>query len=740
MVKSRNTVDLNMSSPRIRSVQVDAPQVVMPVRPGGFVKSGLLSTGKSAPNDTPAAAIRVREGGLVRAAKGGHRAVPGHLKNGAQTVPFVTERSTAMEVLNGLSRLVPALRATYDAHQRKEDEKTSIQAQRDYNLRGVNQGMEDITAFLEDKDEAYRTAYTALHGKVTGIQASEDILNTYGANKATIKDVEAFDALVKQKAEEYMGDVDDETFLQNFMPSFQTGAAKANSVFEKDQEAQLVNNTKDELYSSQVGDLRDAVEKGMTVPDVVAGLKQYSDAQEAGHLLMTSAEVRESTFEAVTNVARESDNANLLKALDAMGYGDDPEYHEKLLQAKDAVARSLKTRQASVNGVAKYDALMRIKASSEKGVLTEAEVRKAVSLKIISPESGSKLMFASKNKNLELRKKEVRKNMVLSGHGLQAKASMTNAEYVTAFEDAVKDIEGRVESKELDPATGRDFIMNMSAQSGMLPKKLKTQLNNAPVGSQAFVSAALQYKALKASNKELVGGEVSNQRAAQFDVYDLAISAGMTTEQAQERVRTIGDPKTLKVAEQKIKKALPEIRSIVIDELVDMDGTHDAHNNAYVHNTVKDHIKLLVSDGVTTPSEAAASAVARFKETHRFLPDSGGLFADGVWVDTRGRNIPVGMETAWQGARQDIAASLKGTNKADSAGYYIQPKPLDKGGRAWQVYGRSSGLPIVGVTIDIDKMMANEQLKMTNTRKQDAMDSVTTREAVERARHATRTR
>ncbi|MCG7872404.1 MAG: hypothetical protein JAZ11_09930 [Candidatus Thiodiazotropha lotti] len=413
--KSRQSVKLDTEKPRLLSVKVDSPEVVHPVRPGGFIQQKTLRTGRDAPVRTPGAASRVREGNLVRAARGGHQGVPAHLKNGGATVPLISKNDNTMQVLNALSGLAPGLRNTYDSMLASQQKESSSLAQRDYMLNGADQNLSDIDKFLQDKDEVYQKSYKALHGKVTGDRAAEDLLSTYERNRGNIADEESFNKLMKDKAEQYVKDVDDENFLKNFLPAFESGTQKAYSEFKKDSDTRLIEGTRDEVYSSQVADIRNTEAKGGTIDDIVNGLKQYEVSQASGKLLMTSGDVRQSAFEAVINVARESENPNLLTVLDKMGYTDDPEYHERVLRAKDQVGRAIKTRQAAVSGVDKLHSLTNLKTLAQRGELTQQAIESAVTNRYISPEAASSLLLVSQQKQIEVRQKEIRKNMILSG-------------------------------------------------------------------------------------------------------------------------------------------------------------------------------------------------------------------------------------------------------------------------------------------------------------------------------------
>lgn len=720
--KSRQSVKLDTEKPRLLSVKVDSPEVVHPVRPGGFIQQKTLRTGRDAPVRTPGAASRVREGNLVRAARGGHQGVPAHLKNGGATVPLISKNDNTMQVLNALSGLAPGLRNTYDSMLASQQKESSSLAQRDYMLNGADQNLSDIEKFLQDKDEVYQKSYKALHGKVTGDRAAEDLLSTYERNRGSITDEESFNKLMKDKAEQYVKDVDDENFLKNFLPAFESGTQKVYSEFKKDSDTRLIEGTRDEVYSSQVADIRNTAAKGGTIDDIVNGLKQYEVSQASGKLLMTSGDVRQSAFEAVINVARESENPNLLTVLDKMGYTDDPEYHERVLRAKDQVGRAIKTRQAAVSGVDKLHSLTNLKTQAQRGELTQQALEFAVTNRYISPEAASSLLLVSQQKQIEVRQKEIRKNMILSGDIPLAKANFSKAEFTEGLEEAVSYMEAQVKAGEMDAKAGMVTLLNMSAQAGQLPKAWKAELNNSSLGSQAFIASAAQYKIIKENHPILAGNSVNNTRAAQYDVYHMSIKAGMPVDKAMDNVRRVGNPEALKDARKKIKSARDEVSSIIRDELIDVGWFSDAHNAVYINDAIEDHITLLVSSESITPEEAVPRATERFKETHRFLSDNGS-FSDGVWIDTRGRDIPESMESAWSSMRHTVAEELEGSMYEDSNGYYIQPNPLDLTDRNWQVYGRSSGLPIVNMRINIDKMIANEILKLNKQAKQNALDT-----------------
>jgi hypothetical protein len=136
-----------------------------------------------------------------------------------------------------------------------------------------------------------------------------------------------------------------------------------------------------------------------------------------------------------------------------------------------------------------------------------------------------------------------------------------------------------------------------------------------------------------------------------------------------------------------------------------------ATNNSYVRDVINDHITLLSSSESITPAEALPKAVEYFKNTHTFLTDYG-LSNEGVWVDTRGRGLPEGFEHSWSATKQKITEELEGSLYEDHNGYFIQPNPLSLTDRDWQVYGRSSGLPIVNMKVNIDKMQADNILKI----------------------------
>lgn len=362
---------------------------------------------------------------------------------------------------------------------------------------------------------------------------------------------------------------------------------------------------------------------------------------------------------------------------------------------KLSLVNRAETEQARVDGVARFEALVRLEDAANNGALSMPALRQAVDAKQISPEKAISLREESRRRAQEIERQR------LLGIGIElgdptALVGYSPKEVQEGFDlFAGRLMQGANTDEKRVEATNR--IVTKGRELGVLPSQLKATLETAsPARPAQFDNAARWYDGLRTVDPVYANAHVSPRQAALFNVYSTALAGGQGQQAAIELVRQAGDPEKMK----EFRKNLSG------DQLREIDGAlryresfttltkSPAKNQGWARNQIEDMAKLRMAFGDAPADEAVEWATSQFKARHTLV--------GGRWLPIQGAASP-DLAPALEEYLVRAPAALKKNGLAegdiDPEGYELRTDPQTRVDGSMQLIEKSTGLPVPGYRI-----------------------------------------
>ena len=377
-------------------------------------------------------------------------------------------------------------------------------------------------------------------------------------------------------------------------------------------------------------------------------------------------------------------------------------------QQKIQLSHYAERKQSERDGEAALSAVMRIDDLAQNGALTDKAILQARTDGVLKTNAQA-LSFRHKSqeraKQIE-RERTLQRGIELGDRAALAQVGFTNKEMETGFGlYAGRQMETAQDDPSRIAATNR--IVTKGRELGLMAPQMETMLNYAtPARPKNFDTASKWYSSLNAVDPVYAAQHVKPEQAALFHVYQTARLGGASDQVAIDTVRQAGDQdKMRKFRAELPASTLSNIESSVSRSFPASLFSEDATNAGWARNQIAEMTKLRIAFGDSTVEDASNWAASQFKARHvevggRWLPRKGAVSPD----------LPMALSTYLAKAPEGLKANGYSVDDIDPAGYDLRTDRQTQIDGSYQLYQKSSGLPVPGRRVTADQALKAYQM------------------------------